>query len=100
VSVVDTSTRKAVPVSWDQTDRRGEIFFFATRPGITYAVTPVPPTSRVGETFKSDNEVHVAPGDDLIACANATRCMLQPGVHRSALLDGSWSSLVGEPGDV
>eukprot|EP01043_Picozoa_sp_COSAG02_P026433 COSAG02_NODE_1522_length_12158_cov_23.675263_5_plen_693_part_00 len=47
-----------------------------------------------------DDEVHIAPGDDLIACANAARCRLLPGVHRGAVLDGSWSSLVGDPGAV
>ena len=43
VSVVELSTHKTVHVGWIQDDRRGEIFFFATRPGATYTATPLPP---------------------------------------------------------
>ena len=45
-------------------------------------------------------EVRVAPGEDLVACANASRCRLLSGVHRATLSGGRWGSLVGEPGAV
>eukprot|EP01045_Picozoa_sp_COSAG04_P017043 COSAG04_NODE_1478_length_6574_cov_5.073359_3_plen_1390_part_01 len=72
---VKSTNGATVPVTWEENDRRGSIFTFATAAGASYAVTPL------------------LPGTGGIASATHTKSKVVPRTRASALTSASSRSL-------